>query len=107
MLHRQNLKTLSKFIVLQSEMGSQKTKTLLIIYEPTQQETTETTNIPSVQCTYDSTLHVFRQHDNNPRVLLPDHSPEVNHGIRQRRLARYVVVTDVAWTLQSKQESKL
>jgi hypothetical protein len=50
--------------------------------------------------THDAILHVLRKHDDDPRVLLPDHAPEVRDGVVQRCLARDVVVADVARALK-------
>lgn len=56
----------------------------------------------TTQNTYNSVLHVLREHDDESGVLFPDHSPKVYDSVRQRCLAGYVVVTDVARTLKRK-----
>lgn len=54
-----------------------------------------------MQRAHNSVLHVLGEHDDEARVLLPHHAPEVLHGVVQRRLARDVVVADVAGALEA------
>lgn len=54
-----------------------------------------------MQRAHNSVLHVLGEHDDEARVLLPHHAPEVHHGVVQRSLARDVVVADVAGALET------
>lgn len=54
-----------------------------------------------LKCTHDSVLHILSEHDDEAGILFPNHAPKVHYGVGQRRLARYVVVPDVAWTLET------
>lgn len=57
--------------------------------------------VMTIQRAHNSVLHVLGEHDDEARVLLPHHAPEVHHGVVQRSLARDVVVADVAGALET------
>ena len=48
---------------------------------------------------YLAKLHKISQHDNSGRVLLPDHPPEVIHGLNDGALSCYVL-PDILVALQ-------